>query len=154
MNKIFQMSLKYLSIMEVLKTLSVDEVEKIGKMTSERAKKAEEWFHRQVNELTQIPLTGRDWEVLLPKSDDEFIYVCWTTNHRYDEKEHIVRLLMKFNDTDIKILGKIYQICKTCRALYKPLYFCDDCKFVGEIPVMCITLNDLIQTFNNPTSHG
>lgn len=75
------MSLKYLSIMEVLKTLSVDEVEKIGKVTSERAKKAEEWFHNQINELTQIPVTGRDWEVRLPKSDDEFIYVLWTTNY-------------------------------------------------------------------------
>ena len=75
------MSLKYLTIMEALKTLSVDEVEKIGIVAAERTKKASEWFYNQVNELTKIPVYGRDWEIRLPKADDEFIYVCWTKNY-------------------------------------------------------------------------
>lgn len=59
---------------------------------------------------------------------------------------------MKFNDFEIKILGRTYQICKTCRALYKPVYSCEKCRFIEEIPITSATIkdNDLIHTFINP----
>ena len=137
--KIFQMSLKYLTIMETLKTLSVDEVEKISVSTSGRAKKASKWFFSQVNELTQISLYGRDWEIRLPKAHDEFIYVCWTKNYYANiNKENKAHLLMKFNDTNIKIVCKIYQICDSCNTNYS----CDKCKFLEDIPIVSATLKD------------
>ena len=155
------MSLKYLTIMEALKTLSVDEVEKIGVVSLERAKKASEWFQTQVNEITKISIYGRDWEVRLPKIDDEFIYIEWTKNYyvnlnNFNDKDNKAHLLMKFNETNIQIIGKIYQLCESCDVATRRFYSCNTCKFIGDIPIIFATIkdNDIEHVLNTDLTWG
>jgi hypothetical protein len=138
--------LKYLTIVETLKTLSMDEIEKISKISSEKSKKASNWFFYQVNEMTQIPTYGRDWTILLPKSDDEFIYIHWTQYcekfNNNDGKQNKAYIFMKFNTRDVQIVCKVYQICDICVSANKILYSCDRCEFVQNIPIVFATVKD------------
>ena len=137
------MSLKYLTIMEALKTLSTDEVEKISVVSSQRSKKASEWFQTEVNEITKISIYGRDWELRLPKADDEFIYISWTKNY-YENiyKEIKAHLFMKFNETNVQIICKIYQMCDSCITRTQVNHSCEQCKILQDIPLVFATLKD------------
>ena len=45
---------------------------------------------------------------------------------------------MKFNETNIKIVCKIYQTCDSCNTNYS----CDKCKFLEDVPIVSATLKD------------
>jgi hypothetical protein len=132
------MSLKYLCIREVLKSLPTDEIEKINSENVDRTKRAAEWFFNQVNEISKISLEGRDWQTVLPKLDDTFIHIYWTDN--YVIREHKLHVFMKFNDESVTIFYKVYKCCNHCLSYYRQK--CNECVFVQDVVLLSGIIKD------------
>ena len=136
-NEMFQMSLKYLTIKETLYNLTKEELKnlvneiiinfpnqdlhlleaKIKNIREQRKTHARRNFCEQVDELTKIPLEGRDWEIFISKRKE--IFIDWPYIHKIEEKCY--KYLMTITEEKMEIARK--SLC-TC---FSPYYCTNNC---------------------------
>lgn len=144
--KIFQMSLRYLAIKETLYNLPKDELKeivneiiinfsnnelndldkKIENIIEDRRIFADKKFHEQINQLTKIPLEGRDWVIYFPSKNE--IVIKWI--YYYDINNIKYKLWMTVTEDKMIIQRKI--VC-----MFHSPHFCSNlCYISGDESIL------------------
>jgi len=133
------MILKYLTIKETLYNLPKEELKnlvneiiinfpnqdlhllesKIENIIDERKSYASRKFYEQVDELTKIPLEGRDWEIFITKRKE--IFIDWPRIYKIEEKRYKYKYVMTITEEKMQIYRK--NVCKC----FSPCFCTNNC---------------------------